>query len=117
MLCRARRIVSEEMMQIEIVQQYVMILRDIDHDSQYFRQRERVVSERVRDRREIVQVVNANHVCVVVEFLNRHLEHADVRCKILDFSAFRVYLIVDIKANFDVVFKFVKQMKIALTAA
>jgi hypothetical protein len=61
--------------------------------------------------------MNANHVRVVVKSLNRHFEHVDVRCKILDFSAFRVYLIVDIKADFDVVFEFVKQMKIALTAA
>ncbi len=94
-----------------------MILQSIDHDSQYFRQCERAVFERVRSRREIVHVVNANHVRVVVESLNRHLEHADVRCRILDFSAFRIYLIVDIKADFDVVFESVKQMKIALTAA
>ncbi len=72
MLCRARRVASEEKMQIEIAQQYVMILRDIDHNSQYLRQRERAISERVRDRREIVHIVNANHVRVVVEFLNRH---------------------------------------------
>ncbi len=117
MLRRAKRVASEKMMQIEIVQQYVMIFQNIDHDSQYLRQRERAISERVQDKREIVHVVNANHVRVVVEFLNRHLKHADVRCEILDFSVFRIYLIVDMKANFDVVFESVKQIKIALTTA
>ncbi len=114
-LCRvdrlSRRAASNEtncfkkMMKIEIFYQYVMIIKRFDDESHDLRQHEWIVFWRVWNERRIVHVVYANHLRVFVDFFDDHFEHVEINRKVFNFSAFDVYLIVNVKADFDVIFR------------
>jgi hypothetical protein len=84
-----------------------MIIERLDDELHDLRQRERVVFRRVWDERWIVHIVYANHFRVFFDFFDDHFEHAEIDRKILNFSIFDVYLIVDVKTDFNVIFRFV----------
>jgi hypothetical protein len=85
--------------------QYMMIIERFDDDSHDLRQHEQIIFRRVWNKWWIVHVVYANHFCVVVDFFNDHFEHIEINHKIFNFSAFDVYLIVNVKTDFDVIFR------------
>jgi hypothetical protein len=84
-----------------------MIIERFNDESHDFRQRERIIFRRVRNERWIVHIVYANHFRVFFDFFNDHFKHAEIDCKIFNFSIFDVYLIVNVKTDFDVIFRFI----------
>jgi hypothetical protein len=84
-----------------------MIIKRFNDESHDLRQRERIVFRRVWDEQWIVHIVYANHFRVFFDFVNDHFEHAEIDRKMFNFSIFNVYLIVNVKADLDVIFQFV----------
>jgi hypothetical protein len=82
-----------------------MIHERLDNELHDLRQRERIVFRRVWDKRWIVHIMYANHFCVFFDFFDDHFEHAEIDRKVFNFSIFDVYLIVDVKADSDVIFR------------
>jgi hypothetical protein len=84
-----------------------MIIERFDDELHDFRQRERIIFRRVWNKRWIVHVMYANHFRVFVDFLDDYFEHVKINRKIFNFSTFDVYLIVNVKTDFNVIFRFV----------
>jgi hypothetical protein len=84
-----------------------MIIERVDYELHDLRQRKRIIFRRVWNERWIVHVVYANHFRVFFDFFDDHFEHAEIDRKIFSFSAFDVYLIINVEADFDVIFRFV----------
>jgi hypothetical protein len=51
--------------------------------------------------------VYASYFRDFVDFFDDHFEHAEIKSEICNFSIFDVYLIVNIKTDYDVIFRFV----------
>ncbi len=84
-----------------------MIIERFHDESHDFRQRERIIFRRVWDERWIVHIVYTNHFRVFFDFFDDHFEHVKIDHKVFSFLIFDVYLIVDVKTNLDVIFRFV----------
>jgi hypothetical protein len=85
----------------------MMIIERFDDESHDLRQRERIVFRRVWNERWVIHVVYANHFRVFFDFFDDHFEYAEIDRKIFDFSIIDVYLIINVKADFDVIFRFI----------
>jgi hypothetical protein len=84
-----------------------MIIEFFDDELHDLRQRERIIFRRVWNKRWIVHVVYTNHFRVFFDFFDDHFEHAEIDRKVFNFSIFDVYLIINVKTDFDVIFRFV----------
>jgi hypothetical protein len=84
-----------------------MIVERFDDKSHDFRQRKRIIFRRVWDKRWIVHVVYTNHFRVFFDFFDDHFEMLKSIRKIFNFSIFDVYLIINVKTDFNVIFRFV----------